>query len=428
MIHFYFELWLIVDWVRNWSYSPVLETEFVTEPKELRMPHDKAKIWFFTDIHGSNRCFRKFLNLVQHENRPNVLIIGGDITGKQIAPLVHNDTGGFYTPLDRSNTLPVSELPSIKKALSDVGFYPYECDEQSHSQLVYDPNRFRSVFEQLTRDRLEEWIRLADEKLPESAVCQVFINAGNDDPLFVDEILDRSAKLIRPEGRVIDLPAGLKLLSMGYTNITPWKCPRDVSEDQLRQRISNMTGSLTAGDRNKVVFNFHCPPKDTALDLADQIDPETLKPIPGLRGSPKIHVGSVAVRQSIEMFKPLVSLHGHIHQVHSRDKIGSTLCLNPGSDYRSGRLQGVFLQINQHGDIEVDMLTQEREPAKTKENSAVVENLIHALPHFGHVYGVHQTHRRLDRIEEQLTKVNEKLDSQVQETNSATTQLPGQRS
>jgi hypothetical protein len=139
------------------------------------VPHDKARIWFFTDIHGSDRCFRKFLNLYKHENKPNVLIIGGDITGKQIAPLVHDGRGGFYTPIGTERAqLPLSELPAIKKELSDVGYYPYECDEQMHSQLRFDKQRFKTVFDQRTIKAPAAAALIAKRRQKEKAAPTVF--------------------------------------------------------------------------------------------------------------------------------------------------------------------------------------------------------------------------------------------------------------
>ena len=69
------------------------------------MKHDKARIWFFTDIHGSNRCFQKFLNLVNHSNKPNVLIVGGDITGKQIVPIVEDSNSNIFVPNGAKNQI-----------------------------------------------------------------------------------------------------------------------------------------------------------------------------------------------------------------------------------------------------------------------------------------------------------------------------------
>jgi Icc-related predicted phosphoesterase len=55
--------------------------------------------------------------------------------------------------------------------------------------------------------------------------------------------------------------------------------------------------------------------------------------------------GSTAVREAIEELQPLVGLHGHIHEGRGETKIGRTLCLNPGSVYSEGVLNGVLLTL-----------------------------------------------------------------------------------
>jgi len=58
-----------------------------------------------------------------------------------------------------------------------------------------------------------------------------------------------------------------------------------------------------------------------------------------------IHVGSVAVRQAIEKYQPLLGIHGHIHESRGFVKIGQTLCINPGSEYGEGILRGVIVNL-----------------------------------------------------------------------------------
>jgi len=366
------------------------------------MSHDKARIWFFTDFHGSDRCFRKFLNLVKHRNRPNVLILGGDITGKQLVPIVEDPHGNIRATFGYHEIrVPASELSKVKQKISDHGYYPYECADHVLKQLRTDGESLEAIFEKLVRERLQKWVKLADSRLPPHDVCQVLVSAGNDDPLFTDEILDTSARLIRPEGRVIDLPCDLKLISTGYCNETPWDCPRDVTELQLAQRIAKMTAHLKAGDTGRLLFNLHCPPKDTALDLADKIDRHTMRRVAGPKGPIQEHVGSTAVRNAIENWQPIASLHGHIHQVYAKDHIGKTICFNPGSDYRSGHLQGAFLQITKAGAIEFETLTQERDAIEPKKGTQVLDSLVYKIPVIGPAVRDHHLKHGLDELREE---------------------------
>jgi Icc-related predicted phosphoesterase len=250
----------------------------------------------------------------------------------------------------------------------------------------------------------------ADKFLPSPEICQVYVNAGNDDPLFVDEILDRSAKIIRPEGQVLSLPCNLKLVSTGYSNITPWGCPRDVKEPVLEAKIAQMTANLAAADLRKAIFNFHCPPKNTSLDWAFKINPATLRPYAGFRGAQREHVGSTAVRKAIEHWQPLIGLHGHIHESCAKDHVAGTVCFNPGSDYRTGHLQGVFIQINRSGSIEADILTQERDSRidRVKPRSWI-ETALSLVPGLGHLLETHQASSQREEIKEAVRDVHELL-------------------
>jgi uncharacterized protein len=54
------------------------------------------------------------------------------------------------------------------------------------------------------------------------------------------------------------------------------------------------------------------------------------------------------VRRAIERFQPLAALHGHIHESPGMNRIGRTLCVNPGSDYHTGRISGCLVTLRGH--------------------------------------------------------------------------------
>src|SRR4051812_35068661 len=123
------------------------------------MAHDRARIWFFTDIHGSTACFRKFLNLVSNENRPNVLVVGGDITGKKIIPIVEDDEGNCVTAMHgRQHRFNVSKIDDVISSFADVGYYAFRCNESEHRQFQFDESFRQQASDRLIRQRLEEWV------------------------------------------------------------------------------------------------------------------------------------------------------------------------------------------------------------------------------------------------------------------------------
>jgi Icc-related predicted phosphoesterase len=48
----------------------------------------------------------------------------------------------------------------------------------------------------------------------------------------------------------------------------------------------------------------------------------------------------------IEKLQPLAGLHGHIHESRGLSKIGRTPCFNPGSEYATGVLRGLVLNLS----------------------------------------------------------------------------------
>ena len=52
------------------------------------------------------------------------------------------------------------------------------------------------------------------------------------------------------------------------------------------------------------------------------------------------------MREAIEETRPVLSLHGHIHEARGHTRIGTTLCINPGSAYEQGDLMGALIELN----------------------------------------------------------------------------------
>jgi len=70
------------------------------------------------------------------------------------------------------------------------------------------------------------------------------------------------------------------------------------------------------------------------------------------------HVGSTAVRHVIERHRPLLGLHGHVHESRGLWRFGRTLCLNPGSEYPEGILRGARVELNERKGVRAYQLTQ----------------------------------------------------------------------
>jgi Icc-related predicted phosphoesterase len=57
-------------------------------------------------------------------------------------------------------------------------------------------------------------------------------------------------------------------------------------------------------------------------------------------------VGSEGVRRLLERYQPMLGLHGHIHESRGAVRVGSTVAINPGSEYGDGVLCGAILDLD----------------------------------------------------------------------------------
>jgi len=301
-----------------------------------------TRIFFATDIHASTRCFKKFLNSGEYY-KAQVLIIGGDVTGKALVP-VKVLAPGKAVAFDNGAELHMEDEAAIVRfeaRVADAGSYAYRCDPEEYDRIAADAALREKLFEKMIETRMREWVALADERLAGKG-RQVFFSAGNDDIYSIDAIIDSSETMKRPEGKCIAIDEYCTMISTGYANETPFHCPRDVPEATLTRIIDAM--ATQAPDLPRCVFNLHCPPYKSKLDNAPKLD-ANLRPRMNAFGIEQAPAGSTAVRAAIERYQPLLGLHGHIHESKGAAHIGRTLCLNPGSEYHEGTLRGVLVEI-----------------------------------------------------------------------------------
>ncbi len=300
-----------------------------------------TRLFFTTDVHGSDRCFRKFLNAAK-VYKADALILGGDITGKVLVPIVERPDGRYEaTVFGEKKRLEKEKLQEVRKALQDAGQYSFVTTPAELAELQADAAKRDRLFDGAMTTVLRSWIELTQERLRGTPV-KCYISPGNDDRLELDSALADSGQFVNPENRVVELDGGYEMVTLGYANPTPWKSPREVSEDKLGEMIESLAAQVKRPE--DAVYNLHVPPIDTELDRAPAVSHDFNYVKEGL-GIKFIHAGSTAVRRSIEAHAPLLGLHGHIHESKGFVKIGRTLCLNPGSEYSDGILRGALANL-----------------------------------------------------------------------------------
>jgi Icc-related predicted phosphoesterase len=308
------------------------------------------RLYFATDIHGSERCFRKFLAAAK-TYEADALILGGDIAGKGLVPIRAVDGTLSATVRGESVSVPREEEPRLRAEINRLGFYSVITDEDERQRLDSDREYQNTVFKREIIRQIEGWCELAAERLAPEVRC--IITPGNDDPTDIDPVLKAAPRIESPEGELFELGPVL-LASCGDVTPTPWNTEREYSEDELGKRLAKMMDAVPTGRR--VVVNFHNPPFSSGLDFAAELD-DTLLPV--LRGGRPsiIPVGSKAVREAIKKYQPVVGLHGHIHESRGAQKIGRTMCINPGSDYSTDLLRGAVVDLAADGSFLDFLLT-----------------------------------------------------------------------
>lgn len=298
------------------------------------------KLFFATDIHGSDICWMKFLNAGKFYG-VDVLILGGDMTGKAIVPVIHQGGNKYRMVLleQAFDAADETELNDLVKRVRSRGYYPYITNPDEIKELEKTPEKVHDIFHAEVLKVVGQWMEIADKKLDGTAL-KVYCSPGNDDMFEVDALIRASKRVVLSEGEVVALGGIHELISSGWSNRTPWQTHREEDEDQLQVRYEAMISRLK--NPRGAIFNIHVPPYKSNLDEAPELD-ENLRP--KMAGQALKPVGSTALRKMIETHQPLLGLHGHIHEGRGTARIGKTLCINPGSMYEQGTLLGAIVTL-----------------------------------------------------------------------------------
>lgn len=317
-----------------------------------------TRIFYATDLHGSERTYRKFVNAGKFYEA-NVLIMGGDITGKLLIPIIKEGNGNYRATL-QGTTQHISTEDGLKEIIDRIGFLGFyfrimEGDE--YNALQAQPAAVDKLFHQLARERLDSWVDLAEQRLAGTGI-KCFVTGGNDDePSVLEPIYrDGTQSFFGCENMLVHIDDDHTMISVGYSTPTPWKTPREITDEELGAMIEKMVSMVP--DLSRCVFNFHDPPNDSTLDTCPMLDWSTDPPTPIMKGGQIIMAGagSKSVRKAIETHQPMLGLHGHIHESMAAARIGRTTCVNPGSEYGEGRLRGCLINVS-NGQVESYQMT-----------------------------------------------------------------------
>jgi Icc-related predicted phosphoesterase len=309
-------------------------------------PRDRdgaTTLYFATDLHGSEVCFRKFVNAAAFYGA-DLLVLGGDLTGKLVVPLVEQPDGRWLAQVHgKERLLDGAGAEELERQARVSGSYTRRMRPDEHEHLRAHPEAVEELFAELMRATLRRWLAFANERLAGSGV-RILTAPGNDDPFLIDEVLREHGgeRVALVEGEIVEVAPGHELLTCGWTNTTPWDTPREYPEEAIHERLQQLAGGLA--DPGRAILNLHPPPYDSRLDTAPLLD-QDLRVRTSMGAQMTSPVGSTAVRAAIEEHQPLLTLHGHIHESGGAVRIGRTLAINAGSEYGEGVLRGVLVTV-----------------------------------------------------------------------------------
>jgi len=203
---------------------------------------------------------------------------------------------------------------------------------------------------------INEWIDREDSPL-HGLVEEFYAQGGfaigatvarhaTDDEFDIDAVLAESTYARNVNEQVIELTPWHQLVSMGWSSPTPWHTPRELPEEEFLDRLSGLLKGVR--DTRKTVMMTHVPPYDSGLDTAPLLSPD-LRPTVTAGDLIRGPVGSTGVRAAIESFRPVLGVHGHIHESGGERRIRDTVCVNAGSESSMGVLRGYLVDLSERG-------------------------------------------------------------------------------
>jgi len=271
----------------------------------------------------------------------DTLILGGDMTGKAIIPIIAQGNDTYKVTLLEQVTFlnTKEEVAKMVQTIQNRGYYPYITDPDEVQALSSTPGMTDKLFLDQVIQTMQRWMEYADAKLSGTGI-RCYVCPGNDDIFEIDAVIAASKSVRSLEGQVIELDEHHEMANSGWSNPTPWETHREEPDEALLTRLEKVISMVK--NPSQAVFNFHAPPYGSGLDEA----PELTKDLrPAYAGRSMIPVGSHAVMKVIDKYQPMLGLHGHIHEGKGTRKYKKTLCINPGSMYEQGMLNGAIIEL-----------------------------------------------------------------------------------
>ena len=303
-------------------------------PEQHRSGGSMTKIFYVTDIHGSEICWRKFLNagpfygadVVDRRRRHHRQGHGPHRRARR--PLGDHDVQDQHVTLETED-----EVQALETKILNRGYYPIRVSDEEYRHMQEDEDAVDKRFKEVMLEGTERWIAMADDKLEGK------VHPRHRLPGERRHVRDRPRPEERARGRVRRRGAaragGLRdgLLRMDEPDAVE-HVPRAARGASSGGALEKILEKVT--DPSRTIFNFHAPPYGSGLDDAPALDADMNIKAGGRRLRP---VGSTSVRSAIERSSPAVAARPHPRERRGRPGWARRLVLNPGSSYEEGVLQ-----------------------------------------------------------------------------------------
>ena len=189
--------------------------------------------------------------------------------GKAVIPIQLGVDGWFRAEFmgeERTGTSP-EELARLEAAIRFNGTYPWAAPRADIEHAGEDRAERDAQTDWLIIEELQRWIKLGDERFAQYGV-QAVVMGGNDDPWSIEKVLDAATCVQNCDARILRV-GNHELLSLGWSNVTPWHTEREAGEEELYARLKPLAEQFE--DPWTAIFNIHVPPYDTRLDSACEV-------------------------------------------------------------------------------------------------------------------------------------------------------------
>ena len=176
------------------------------------------EVFFATDIHGSEICWRKFLNAAAFY-KADMVVLGGDVTGKVMVPIVaHN---GYWQVIAPRRDHPHGDRrpnsTRVETRIRNKGSYPALVTPDELHRLSEEEGAVDRRFTRKWSSSLDRVDGHGRRRSWQGGEIPCILNGGNDDIWEIDDIIEASPSVSFGEGKMLDLD-GFHLISMGWTN------------------------------------------------------------------------------------------------------------------------------------------------------------------------------------------------------------------